>query len=124
MATAPIDSFGVGTDMVTSRDCPALDLTYKLVQVQEKNGTIKYKSKTSPQKKTIPGKKQVFRQYDSKGMLQKDIIGLASEDAPGRRAGVAAAGHPRREIDRSAAFAGERPGDHRGQARAAAFGFQ
>lgn len=79
---APIDSFGVGTDMVTSRDCPALDLTYKLVQVQEKNGTIKYKSKTSPQKKTIPGKKQVFRQYDGKGMLRKDIIGLASEDAP------------------------------------------
>ena len=79
---APIDSFGVGTDMVTSRDCPALDLTYKLVQVQEKNGTIKYKSKTSPQKKTIPGKKQVFRQYDKKGIFVKDTIGLASEDAP------------------------------------------
>lgn len=81
-AKAPIDSFGVGTDMVTSRDCPALDLTYKLVQIQEKNGTIKYKSKTSPQKQTIPGKKQVFRQYDRKGMFKKDLIGLASEDAP------------------------------------------
>lgn len=81
-AKAPIDLFGVGTDMVTSRDCPALDLTYKLVQVQEKNGTIKYKSKTSPQKKTIPGKKQVFRQYDKKGIFVKDTIGLALEDAP------------------------------------------
>ncbi len=79
---APIDSFGVGTDMVTSRDCPALDLTYKLVEIQERNGTIKYKSKTSPQKKTIPGKKQVFRQYDKKGIFVKDTIGLASEDAP------------------------------------------
>ncbi len=81
-ARAPVDSFGVGTDMVTSRDYPALDLTYKLVQVQEKDGTVKYKSKTSPQKKTIPGKKQVFRQFDSKGMIKKDIVGLASESAP------------------------------------------
>lgn len=82
-AGAPIDSFGVGTDMVTSRDCPALDLTYKLVQIQERDGTIKYKSKTSPQKKTIPGKKQVFRQYDGKGMFKKDVIGLATEKVPG-----------------------------------------
>jgi nicotinate phosphoribosyltransferase len=81
-AKAPVDSFGVGTDMVTSRDCPALDLTYKLVQVQEKDGTVKYKSKTSPQKKTIPGKKQVFRQYDKKGIFVKDTIGLASERTP------------------------------------------
>ncbi len=81
-AKAPIDSFGVGTDMVTSRDCPALDLTYKLVQVQEKDGTIKYKSKASPRKKTIPGKKQVFRQYDGKGIFRQDIIGLASERPP------------------------------------------
>ena len=79
---APIDLFGVGTDMVTSRDCPALDLTYKLVQVRERDGTIKYKSKTSPQKRTIPGKKQVFRQYDHKGIFVKDTVGLASEDAP------------------------------------------
>ena len=81
-ARAPIDSFGVGTDMVTSRDCPALDLTYKLVEIQERNGTIKYKSKTSPQKKTIPGKKQVFRHFDDKGMFKKDVIGLATEKAP------------------------------------------
>ncbi len=81
-AKAPIDLFGVGTDMVISRDCPALDLTYKLVQIREKDGTIKYKSKTSPRKETIPGKKQVFRQYDGKGMFKKDVIGLAAEKAP------------------------------------------
>ncbi|MBI5415351.1 MAG: nicotinate phosphoribosyltransferase [Candidatus Omnitrophica bacterium] len=81
-AKAPVDLFGVGTDMVTSRDCPALDLTYKLVQVREKDGTVKYKSKTSPRKETIPGKKQVFRQYDGKGMFKKDAIGLSTEKAP------------------------------------------
>lgn len=81
-AKAPIDLFGVGTDMATSRDYPALDLTYKLVQIQEKNGTIKYKSKTSPQKKTLPGKKQVFRRYNAQGIIQEDRIGLSTEKAP------------------------------------------
>src|SRR3989338_4792191 len=81
-AGAPIDSFGVGTDMVTSRDCPALDLTYKLVQVRDKDGPIKYKAKSSPRKETIPGKKQVFRHFADKGMFQKDVIGLATEKAP------------------------------------------
>lgn len=79
---APIDSFGVGTDMAVSRDCPALDLTYKLVQIRGKDGAIKYKSKASPQKETVPGRKQVFRRYDGKGMFSGDVVGLASEDAP------------------------------------------
>lgn len=79
---APIDLFGVGTDMVTSRDYPALDLTYKLVQVKDKNGHVKYKAKRSLAKETVPGKKQVFRQYDGKGMFKKDVIGLATEKAP------------------------------------------
>lgn len=81
-AGAPIDLFGVGTDMVTSRDYPALDLTYKLVQVQDEKGSVKYKAKRSPAKETVPGKKQVFRQYDSKGVFKQDIIGLALEDTP------------------------------------------
>ncbi len=78
-AKAPIDLFGVGTDMATSRDHPALDLTYKLVQIQKKNRTIQYTSKASPQKKTLPGKKQVFRRYDSHGLIQEDRIGLCIE---------------------------------------------
>ena len=81
-AQAPIDLFGVGTDMATSRDYPALDLTYKLVQVQEKNGTINYKSKTSPQKETIPGKKQVFRRYAKNGLMEEDHVGLFGQKSP------------------------------------------
>jgi len=79
---APIDFFGVGTDMVTSRDYPALDLTYKLVQIRTRKSDIKFKAKYSPKKQTVPGKKQVFRKYAKKGFIDGDIIGLSSEKAP------------------------------------------
>jgi len=81
-AKAPIDLFGVGTDMVTSRDYPALDLTYKLVQTVDRENNIKYKAKYSPQKQTVAGKKQVFRRYASDGFIEEDIIGLSAEVAP------------------------------------------
>ena len=79
---APIDLFGVGTDMVTSRDMPALNLTYKLVQTQTPGSGVKFKAKQSFRKKTIPGRKQVFRQYTKQGIFAKDIIGLFREDPP------------------------------------------
>jgi nicotinate phosphoribosyltransferase len=75
----PIDSFGVGTEMVVSRDYPVLDLTYKLVQIETEGGQVKYKLKLSQGKHTTPGRKQVIRFYDSKGFLIKDIIALAEE---------------------------------------------
>lgn len=79
---APIDIFGVGTDMAVSRDLPALDLTYKLVQIKDTQNCIKYKAKKSKGKKTVPGCKQVFRQFSKKGLIQKDKIGLFLEQPP------------------------------------------
>jgi nicotinate phosphoribosyltransferase len=58
---APIDAFGVGTDLATSRDVPALGVVYKLVEVQEENGEVEYKTKFSEHKAHWPGRKQVFR---------------------------------------------------------------
>lgn len=81
-AKSPIDLFGVGTDMVTSRDYPALDLTYKLVQTKDRSGHIQFKAKYSPQKQTVPGKKQVFRRYSKKELIEEDVIGLSTEAAP------------------------------------------
>ncbi|MCK5214584.1 MAG: nicotinate phosphoribosyltransferase [Candidatus Omnitrophica bacterium] len=81
-ARAPVDLFGVGTEMVTSRDEPALDLTYKLVQIIEKDGTVMNKSKNSQGKQTVPGAKQVYRRYTSKGKMKEDIIGLVSDADP------------------------------------------
>ncbi len=54
-AGAPIDSFGVGTDLATSRDVPALSVVYKLVET-ERNGQVEYKAKFSEEKVYCPGR--------------------------------------------------------------------
>jgi nicotinate phosphoribosyltransferase len=73
----PIDFFGVGTDLVTSRDDPALPGIYKLVSLT-RNGTTTFRAKTSTGKQTIPGAKQVRRLY-SHGKIRVDLITLEDE---------------------------------------------
>lgn len=81
---APIDIFGVGTELATSRDDPAMNGVYKLVAIktQERDNTkILYKMKTSPGKKTYPGPKQVYRIIKDNSIFS-DIIALENEPAP------------------------------------------
>ena len=69
----PIHIFGVGTELVTSRDDPTLAGVYKLVE-QEKDGIVSFKLKLSSEKSTYPGKKQVYRRTDEHGNYLEDII--------------------------------------------------
>ncbi len=73
---APIDAFGVGTEMGTSYDAPALGGVYKLVEDQSG-----YRIKRSTGKVTLPGRKQVWRIYRD-GVLHEDVIALADEPGP------------------------------------------
>jgi nicotinate phosphoribosyltransferase len=77
-AGAPIDQFGVGTELSTSRDAPALGGVYKLVEIEEAE-SIKPKMKLSRDKATYPSRKQVRRLLTGDGMFGGDIIGLAHE---------------------------------------------
>jgi nicotinate phosphoribosyltransferase len=76
---APIDAFGVGTELVTSRDDPALQGIYKIVETR-RGGQLNFRVKTSEGKRTIPGAKQVFRRYSPDGELIGDVVALADED--------------------------------------------
>lgn len=78
---APIDAFGVGTELVTSRDDPALPGIYKLVAI-ERDGRWVPRVKTSAGKRTLPGPKQIFRKYSDDGKLQWDLLGMADEESP------------------------------------------
>ncbi len=65
---APIDGWGVGTELVVSADVPYLDCAYKLVEY-DKEPVMKF----SKGKITLPFKKQVYRFFEN-GVFKKDII--------------------------------------------------
>ncbi len=74
-AGAPIDGFGVGTLMDTSADVPYLDCAYKLTEYAGRG-----RRKRSESKATWPGRKQVYRHYDTDGRMAGDTVTLS--DAP------------------------------------------
>ncbi len=77
-AQTPVDGFGVGTALGVSRDAPALDLVYKMV---EYNG--RPRAKRSPGKIQLPGAKQFWRRRDVHGRVLGDVLGLTDDFAEG-----------------------------------------
>ena len=77
-AGAPIDGFGVGVELVTSRDAPALSMVYKLVELEGQG-----KFKLSPGKRTYPMAKQVYRRRDHNGKFAGDLVARLDEKAEG-----------------------------------------
>jgi nicotinate phosphoribosyltransferase len=71
-AGAPVDAFGIGTQLGVSADAPYVDAVYKLVEFDGRPVL-----KLSPAKATAPGRKQVWRGPS------EDVIGLRDEAAPG-----------------------------------------
>jgi nicotinate phosphoribosyltransferase len=80
-AEAPIDLWGVGTDLGTSRDSPVVNGVYKLV-ARQRGGKWHGVWKRSTDKGTVPGAKQVFRRH-SNGIMSEDVIGAADEELDG-----------------------------------------
>ncbi len=74
-AGAPIDAFGVGTELATSADAPALSAVYKVVELRT-GSTHTYTAKYSEDKSTLPGAKQVYRCGDH------DLITLYTDCKP------------------------------------------
>jgi nicotinate phosphoribosyltransferase len=80
-AGTPIDIWGVGTELGTSRDSPVVNGVYKLVA--ELSGQAwRGVAKRSEGKATLPGAKQVFRRFEE-GAMAGDIVGAAEEELDG-----------------------------------------
>ena len=75
---APINGFGVGTNLDVSPDVPVLDCVYKL---QEYAGRAR--RKRSANKHTWPGAKQVHRRFSDSGFMLEDTVTLADDLQPG-----------------------------------------
>jgi nicotinate phosphoribosyltransferase len=76
---APIDVFGVGTNLVTGQDSPALDGVYKLSEI---HGDPTLKISENFEKITLPGKKKVYRYLNDDGSFNGDAILLEDEADP------------------------------------------
>jgi nicotinate phosphoribosyltransferase len=83
-AGAPIDSFGVGTELVTSRDEPTLSTVYKLVEQETPHGLVG-RMKLSSHKKTYPFAKQIYRTIGEDGKFQHDLLARARDEESGAR---------------------------------------
>jgi nicotinate phosphoribosyltransferase len=77
-AGAPIDAFGIGSGMGVAADAPYLDMAYKLVEYEGRGRT-----KLSPHKRILPGRKQVFR-VEAEGAATGDVIAQSGEAMAGR----------------------------------------
>ena len=79
---AKITSWGVGTHLITSKDCPSFGGVYKLAAVMGEDGKFipKIKLSENSEKVTNPGNKTIYRIYDKEsGKIRADLICLADE---------------------------------------------
>jgi nicotinate phosphoribosyltransferase len=71
-AGAPIDAYGVGTQLATSADAPSLSAVYKMAEL-EISGIQRFTAKFSDDKPSYPGAKQIFRD------TARDVIARSGE---------------------------------------------
>lgn len=80
---ATVDSWGVGTKLITAYQQPALGAVYKMVAVEDENGNLvdRIKLSNNAEKVTTPGKKRVYRIINTKtSKSEGDYITLEHED--------------------------------------------
>ena len=79
---AKITSWGVGTHLITSKDCPSFGGVYKLAAIRDKDGNFipKIKLSENTEKVTNPGNKTIYRIYEKEsGKIKADLICLSEE---------------------------------------------
>ncbi len=79
LAAAPVDSFGVGTSLVTGSGAPTAGLVYKLVEVDGRPVV-----KRSVGKATFGGRKEAVRRHRTTGTAVEEVV--AAQHTPPARA--------------------------------------
>ena len=80
---AAITSWGVGTNLITSKDCPSFGGVYKLAAIKTEDGEFvpKIKLSENTEKITNPGNKTIYRIYDkATGKIRADLICFVDEE--------------------------------------------
>jgi nicotinate phosphoribosyltransferase len=76
LAAAPVDAYGVGTQLVTGSGHPTCGFVYKLVAREGDDGELVSVAKRSQDKISIGGRKYALRRRSSAGTAQAEVIGI------------------------------------------------
>ncbi|KFI49693.1 nicotinate phosphoribosyltransferase [Bifidobacterium biavatii] len=80
LQTAPVDSYGVGTMLVTGSGAPTCAMVYKLTERENADGVMQPVAKKSKNKATVPGRKLAYRSYEY-NLADCEHVISGSEDA-------------------------------------------
>ena len=73
---APVDGYGVGTNLVTGSGAPTAGLVYKLVAREDDNGVMVGVAKRSKDKLSVAGRKWALRRRNANGVAEAEVIGI------------------------------------------------
>lgn len=90
LRAAPVDTYGVGTRLVTGSGHPTAELVYKLVAREDAAGRMEEVAKASTSKHTVGGRKTAGRVLDTQGRALEELV-VADEDEARARSALAAA---------------------------------
>lgn len=76
LRSAPVDSYGVGTKLVTGSGAPTASMVYKLVSRQDDDGVFRDVAKTASGKKSVGGRKYALRQLNARGRAEAEVLGV------------------------------------------------
>ena len=76
LAAAPVDAYGVGTQLVTGSGHPTCGFVYKLVAREDAHGTLVSVAKRSKDKLSVGGRKYALRRRSATGTAQAEVVGI------------------------------------------------
>ena len=78
LAAAPVDGYGVGTQLVTGSGSPTCGFVYKLVAREDEDGQMMAVAKKSVDKISVGGRKYALRRMDEHGVAEIEEIGIGT----------------------------------------------
>ena len=78
LASAPVDGYGVGTQLVTGSGHPTSGFVYKLVARENDDGVLQSVAKKSVDKISVGGRKYALRRRDPDGVAEAEVIGIGT----------------------------------------------
>jgi len=76
LASAPVDGYGVGTQLVTGSGHPTSGFVYKLVAREDDTGALRSVAKKSVDKISVGGRKYALRRRGAQGVAEAEVVGI------------------------------------------------